>query len=146
MELWLPHIIRLYHVFWKWWKGKLCSIDRRIIQENVWKKTLYGEHDSSVVSMNSLNIHDANDMQSHKLGDAMFDEDDIFSPPWFDVQICYNHCMPPIYDDYIDESGFGDVMTLFNDESSTLEEVSIDYDKKSCYLWWLWWWHVCYKE
>ena len=42
--------------------------------------------------------------------------------------------MPPIYDDYIDESGFGDVMTLFNDESSTLEEVSIDYDKKSCYI------------
>ena len=31
--------------------------------------------------MNSLNIHDANDMQSHKLGDAMFDEDDIFFVP-----------------------------------------------------------------
>ena len=30
--------------------------------------------------MNSLNIHDVNDMQSQKLGDAMFDEDDIFSP------------------------------------------------------------------
>ena len=38
--------------------------------------------------------------------------------------------MPPIYDDYIDESGFGEVMTLFSDESTTLEEVSIDYDKK----------------
>ena len=37
-------------------------------------------HDCNVVSMNSLNIHDANDMQSHKLGEAMFDEDDIFSP------------------------------------------------------------------
>ena len=41
-------------------------------------KSLNGEHDCNVVSMNSLNIHDANDMQSHKLGDAMFDEDDIF--------------------------------------------------------------------
>ena len=41
-------------------------------------KFLYDEHDCNVVSMNSLNIHDANDMQSHKLGDAMFDEDDIF--------------------------------------------------------------------
>ena len=30
--------------------------------------------------MNSLNSHDANDMQSHKLGDAMFDEDDILVP------------------------------------------------------------------
>ena len=33
--------------------------------------------------MNSLNIHDANDMQSHKLGEAMFDEDNMFSPPSF---------------------------------------------------------------
>ena len=33
--------------------------------------------------MNSLNIHDANDIQRHKLGDAMFDEDDIFSPQVF---------------------------------------------------------------
>ena len=41
-------------------------------------KYLNDEHDCNVVSMNSLNTHDANDMQSHKLGDAMFDEDDIF--------------------------------------------------------------------
>ena len=26
-------------------------------------------------------------MQSHKLGEAMFDEDDIFCPPSFDMQI-----------------------------------------------------------
>ena len=39
-------------------------------------KSLDDEHDCNVVSMNSLNNHDANDMQSHKLGDAMFDEDD----------------------------------------------------------------------
>ena len=43
-------------------------------------KSLYDEHDCNVVSMNSLNIHDANDMQSHKLGEAMFDEYDIFPP------------------------------------------------------------------
>ena len=54
------------------------------------------EHDCNVISMNSLNVHDVNDMQSHKLGDAMFDEDDIFSPPRCDVQIGYNDCMPPI--------------------------------------------------
>ena len=41
-------------------------------------KYLNDEHDCNVVSMNSLNIHDANDMQSHNLGEAMFDEDDIF--------------------------------------------------------------------
>ena len=66
--------------------------------------------------------------------------------------------MPPIYDDYndesgfgrvsalgisdptiledvkyfhnINESGFGEVMTLFSDTSTILEEVSIDYDSK----------------
>ena len=36
-------------------------------------KSLNDEHYCNVVSMNSLNIHYANDMQSHKLGDAMFD-------------------------------------------------------------------------
>ena len=35
-----------------------------------------------------------------------FDEDDMFSPPSFDEQIYYDESMPPIYDDYIDESGF----------------------------------------
>ena len=121
-------------------------------------KSLNDEHDCNVVSMNSLNIHDANDMQSHKLGEAMFDEDDMFSPPSFDEQIYYDESMPPIYDDYIDESGFGrvstlgssdptiledveyygynyesgfgEVMTLFSDESTILDEVSIDYDNK----------------
>ena len=38
--------------------------------------------------------------------------------------------MPPIYDDYIDESGFGEVATLFNDESTILEEVAIGCDNK----------------
>ena len=46
-------------------------------------KSLNDEHDFNVVSLNSLNIHDANDMQSHKLGEAMFDEDDIFLSPKF---------------------------------------------------------------
>ena len=50
-------------------------------------KFLNDEHDCNVVSMNSLNIRDANDMQSYKLGDAMFDEDDIFCPPSFDEKI-----------------------------------------------------------
>ena len=43
-------------------------------------KYVNDEHDCNVVSMNSLNTHDANDMQSHKLGEAMFDEDDTLSP------------------------------------------------------------------
>ena len=86
----------------------------------------------------------------------MFNEYDICSLPSFDMQICYNDSMPPTYDDYIDESGFGrvstlgrsdptiledvesyniyesgfgEVMTLFSDESTISEEVSIDYDE-----------------
>ena len=59
-------------------------------------KSLNDEHDCNVISMNSLNIHDANDMQSHKLGDAMFVEDDMFSPPSFDEQIYYDESIPPI--------------------------------------------------
>ena len=50
------------------------------------------------------------------------DVDDIFSSPSFDEKI--------YYDDYIDESGFGEDMTLFNDESTILEEVAIDYENK----------------
>ena len=69
-------------------------------------------------------------MQSHKLGEAMFDEDDIFCPPSFDEKIYYDESMPPIYDDYIDESGFGEVMTLFSDESTISGEVPIDYGNK----------------
>ena len=39
-------------------------------------------------------------MQSHKLGDAMFDEVDMFSPPSFDENIYYDESMPPICDEY----------------------------------------------
>ena len=81
------------------------------IYEMFGTKSFYDEHDCNVVSMNSWNNHDANDMQSHKLGDAMFDEDDIFCPPSFDEHIYYDERIPPIYDDYIDESGFGRVST-----------------------------------
>ena len=53
-------------------------------------KYLNDEHDCNAVSMNSMNIHDANNMQSHKLGEAMFGEDDIFCPPRFDERIYYD--------------------------------------------------------
>ena len=63
--------------------------------------------------------------------------DDIFSPPSFDEKIYYDDCIPPIYDDYIDESGFEEVVTLFSDES-TVGECSISKQiLRSCkvYLW-----------
>ena len=81
MELSLPYIIRLYHVFLENDGKENCA---KVLEEECNRmfgtKYLNDEHDCNVVSMNSLNIHDANDMQSHKLGEAMFDEDDIFVP------------------------------------------------------------------
>ena len=76
----------------------------QVLEKQIYRMFLYDEHDCNVVSMNSLNIHDANDMQSHKLGDAMFDEDDIFCPPSFVEQIYYDESMPPIFDDYCDDT------------------------------------------
>ena len=152
-------MLHLFNVFHENKDSDDCA---KVLEEECIKmfgtKSLDDEHDCNIFSMNSLNIHDANDMQSHKLGDAMFDEYDIFIAPSFDVQICYNGSMPPIYDDYIDESGFGtvstlgsndptilegvesyfdnyengfgEVVTLFSNDSTILEEVSIDYDNK----------------
>ena len=51
--------------------------------ENYYEGGIYACSNCNNVSVNSLNIHDANDMQSHKLWDAMFDQDDMFSPPKF---------------------------------------------------------------
>ena len=108
MELSLPHTLHLFNIFRENDGKENCG---QLLEEECIKmfgtRSLYDEHDCNVVNMNSLNTHDANDMQSHKLGDAMFDEDDMFSPLSFDEQIYYDESMPPIYDDYIDESGFG---------------------------------------
>ena len=58
---------------------------------------------SNVISMLSLNAIFANAMENCKLGDAGFDEYDIFSPPSFEDEIFFDYTMPPIYDDYYDE-------------------------------------------
>src|SRR3954462_8135842 len=66
---------------------------------------LHNTHVSSnVISMYSLNTFDVEDMQSHKLGDATFYEDDLFSPPNFDEEIYFDDTLPPIYDDYCDDT------------------------------------------
>ena len=110
MELRVPHTLHLFNIFREYDGKDNCA---QVLEEEIFKmfrtKYLNDEHGCNVVSMNSLNIRDANDMQSHKLGDAMFDADDMFCPPCFDEQIYYDDSMPPIYDDYIDKSGFGRV-------------------------------------
>ena len=94
MELRMPHMLHLFNVFRENVGKENCA---QVIEEECNKffgtKYLNDEHDFNVISMNSLNIHDANDMQSLKLGEAMFDEDDIFCPPSFDEQIYYKACL-----------------------------------------------------
>ena len=87
------------------------------------------EHDCNVVSMNYLNIHDANDMQSHKLGEAMFDEYDIFCPPSFDEQIYYDESMPPIYDDYCD-----DTYALKNNDNHETCHLDLNFQSYDSYF------------
>ena len=83
MELRVPHMLHLLNVFCENKDSDNCA---QLLEEECIKmfgtKSLNDENDCNVISMNSLNTHDANDMQSHKLGYAMFDEDDI-PPPKF---------------------------------------------------------------
>ena len=67
MDLRWSHIFHLYNVFHENDGKKNCA---QLIEEEFYKmfgiKSLNDEHDCNVVGMNSLNNHDANDMQSHK--------------------------------------------------------------------------------
>ena len=84
MGLSLPHTLHLFNIFREYDGKENCA---QVLEEELHRmlgiKYVNDEHDCNVVSMISLNTHDANDMQSHKLGDAMFDEDDIFFSPKF---------------------------------------------------------------
>ena len=109
------------------------------------------EYDNNVCytigAIHAIDKNGCDDMQNHKLGDATFDEydmfDDLFSgnnacpklgdallneydpliPTNFDKKIYYDDSMPPIYDDYIDKSGFGRVSTLGSSDPTILEGV-----------------------
>ena len=121
--------------------------------ENLFGTNLVNYDDNNCYTIGAIDtINDesdyAYDMPSHKLGDAMFDdndmfenlvaainvcsklgdvmlnEDDLFSSHTLNDQICYDDCMPPIYDDCdINESGFGRVSTLDNYYPTILEGV-----------------------
>ena len=85
----MPHTLNLFNIFREYDGKENCA---QVLEEECIKmlgsKSLNDEHDCNVVSMNSLNIHDANDMQSHKLGEAMFDEDDIFENIFAEINVC----------------------------------------------------------
>ena len=75
MELRLHHFIdHLYNIFLENDGSENCAQMLEEVNTMFGTKSLNDGHDCNVVSMNSLSIHDANDMQSYKLGDAIFDE------------------------------------------------------------------------
>ena len=69
MELSLSHTLGLFNIFREFDGKENCA---QVLEEECFKmlgtKSFNDEHDCNVVSLNSLNIHDANDMQSHKFG------------------------------------------------------------------------------
>jgi hypothetical protein len=80
------------------------ELGHEVFEEKIKKPMeLYLRANSNVTSMNSLNTIIANAMEKSKLGEAGFDEHDIFSPPSMEEKIYFDDTMPPIYDDYNDE-------------------------------------------
>ena len=63
---------------------------------------LYMHANGNVINMNALNTIVANAMENSKLGEAGFDEHDLFSPPSIEEKIYFDDTLPPIYDDYND--------------------------------------------
>ena len=66
MELSLSHTLHLFNIFREYDGKENCA---QVLEEELHRilgiKYVKDEHDCNVVSMNSLNDHDANDMQSH---------------------------------------------------------------------------------
>ena len=66
MELSLSHTLHLFNIFREYDGKENCA---QVLEEELHTilgiKYVKDEHDCNVVSMNSLNIYDANDMQSH---------------------------------------------------------------------------------
>src|SRR4051812_31128873 len=105
---------------------------------------LHNTHDSSnVISMSSLNTFDTNDMQSHKLGDATFYEDGLFSPPSFDEEIYFDDTLPPIYDDYCDDTYAikNKFLQVHHDKNDSCDSYFVEFaptitnEKDFAYVW-----------
>src|SRR3954468_1504234 len=104
---------------------------------------LHTLHDCNVTSMSSLNTFDANDMQSHKLGDSMFYEDDLFIPPSFDEEIYFDDTLPPIYDDYCDDTYAikNKILQVHHDKNDSCDSYFVEFaptitnEKDFAYVW-----------
>ena len=66
MELRLPHKLHLFNIFRENKDSDNCAqLLEEVLNKMFNVSPLNDEHDCNVVGMNSLNIHNTNDMQSH---------------------------------------------------------------------------------
>src|SRR6266699_5211629 len=80
------------------------ELGHEVFEEKIKKPMeLYLHANGNVISMNSLNTIISNAMEKSKLGEASFDEHDIFRPPRMEEKIYFDDALPPIYDDNNDE-------------------------------------------
>ena len=80
------------------------ELGHAVFEEKIKKPMdIYLHANRNVISMNSLDTIIANAMENSKLGEAGFDEHDIFSPPSMEEKIYFDDTIPLIYDDYNDE-------------------------------------------
>src|SRR6266567_4783613 len=78
------------------------ELGHEVFEEKIKKPMeLYLHANGNVISMNSLNTIIANAMENSKLGEASFDEHDIFSPPSMEEKIYFDDTLPPIYDEHV---------------------------------------------
>jgi hypothetical protein len=75
------------------------ELGHEVFEEKIEKPMeLYSHANSNVVSMNSLNTVIADAIEKSKLGEASFDEHDIFSSPTLEEKICSYDTLSPICD------------------------------------------------
>ena len=72
-------LIELYSIY--------LELGHKVFEEKIKKPMeLYLHANSNVISMNSLNSIIANAMENSKLGEASFDENDLFSPQAWNIK------------------------------------------------------------
>jgi hypothetical protein len=105
------------------------KLGHEVFEEKIKKPMeLYLCANSNVISMNCLNTIIANDMEKSKLGEAGFDEHDLFSPPSTKEKIYFDNTIPPIYDDYNDEYDIFSPPTVEEKNSYDYNMPPIFYD------------------
>jgi hypothetical protein len=84
---------------------------------------LYLHANSNVISMNSLNTIVANAMEKSKLGEASFDEHDLFSSPALEEKICSDDTLSPICDNSNDSCDPHTESTSFRIPMGIVEKI-----------------------